>query len=103
MASPAQMLLFSYGLTNFITSPVSLGTAQGSAGASSVALTTGTNIPAGSLVVVGIQVGFGSAQTITGVSDGTNTYTRAAGAAWDATGDFVCELDSLVQCDSLDQ
>jgi hypothetical protein len=91
MSAQTQMLMFMYG-AGVITSPVSLGAAQGSASASSVALTTVAAIPAGSLVVVGVQVGFAAAQTITGVSDGTNSYTRAAGAMWDATGDFVTDL-----------
>lgn len=65
--------------------PVSLGCALGVAGASSISLTTTAAIPAASMVFVGVQVGFAAAQTITGVSDGTNTYSNAVTSVWDST------------------
>jgi len=74
-----------------ISTPVSLGSAAGAGASTSVTLTTAAAIPSGSLVVVGIVVGFNAAQTITGVSDGTNTYTQAVHSAWDATGDVVVD------------
>jgi hypothetical protein len=75
-----------------IGTPVSLGVAQGTGGSTSATMTTTAAIPAGALVVIGIMTGFAGSQTITSVSDGTNTYTRAAGGVWDATGAFVCDL-----------
>jgi hypothetical protein len=92
MAGAQFQMLLATTPPGVIGTPVSLGSAQGSASASSVTLTTLAAIPAGALAVVGVVAGFGTAQTITGVSDGTNTYTRAAGAVWDATGDFVVDI-----------
>lgn len=72
-----------------IGTPVSLGCVQGTFGTTTTTLTTTAAIPAGSLVVVGIIAGFGTTQTITGVSDGTNTYSAAVTNAWDATSNLV--------------
>lgn len=69
-----------------IGTPVSLGCALGVAASSSVTLTTTAAIPLGALVVVGVQVGFSTSQAISSVSDGTNTYSAAVSASWDATG-----------------
>lgn len=74
-----------------IVTPTSLGCAAGTAASGSVTLTTLAAIPSGSLVVVGVIVGFSTAQTITGVSDGTNSYTQAVHSSWDATGDVVVD------------
>lgn len=76
-----------------IGTPVSLGASQPLTGAqSSVTLTTSAAIPAHTLVVVGVVTAFSAAQTVTGVSDGTNTYAQAVTAAWDASGDFVIDI-----------
>lgn len=54
--------------------PVSLGSAQNTGSASSIALTAGAAIQAGDFVIVAVS----SANTaVTSVSDGTNTYTKA--------------------------
>jgi hypothetical protein len=87
----AQGSIFS-GAPPAIGTPVSLGCALGSAGASSVTLTTTAAIPLGALVVAGVQVGFAATQTISSISDGANTYSAAVGATWDATGAFVTGL-----------
>ena len=57
--------------------PISLGTASAAGSASSIAVTGGVNIVAGDLVVVSIGHLTASGTTVTSVSDGTNTYTRA--------------------------
>jgi hypothetical protein len=52
-------------------------------------LTTTNAIPAGSLAVVCVQAIFAAAQTISSISDGTNTYTSAVTNAWDASTQLV--------------
>lgn len=73
-----------------IAVPTTLGSSLSSAAARSTwTLTTIAAIPAGSTVVVCTQAIFAAAQTITGVSDGTNTYTAAVTNAWEATTQLV--------------
>ena len=62
-----------------IGTPVNLGTLTGeNDGSGSNSITTIANIPAGSLVVVGIVINSSSPTvTVASVSDGTNTYTKA--------------------------
>lgn len=69
-----------------ITTPVTLGASVSSAAArSSWTLTTTNAIPAGALAIVCVQAPFAAAQTITSISDGTNSYTAAVTNAWDAS------------------
>lgn len=77
-ASSALLLSYSNFIAPVIGVPVSLGSSLSTAAVrSSWTLTTVAAIPAGVLVVVGLMVPSTSALTITGVSDGTNTYTQA--------------------------
>lgn len=79
--------------TPVITTPVSLGSAISSAATRSTwTLTTTAAIPGGSLVVIGIQAQKSSAISISSVSDGTNTYTRAVGNAWEVGTALVTDL-----------
>lgn len=75
-----------------IGTPVTLGSTQGAGGTNSVTLTTAAAIPAGCLVVVGVYVGFGTSQSISGVSDGTNSYTKAVGNVYDGTTQTVLDI-----------
>lgn len=89
MAATFQMLLAASS-ASIIGTPVQLGSSLSSAAArSSWTLTTVAAIPAGALVVIGIQALFGVAQTISSVSDGTNTYAAAVTNAWEATTQLV--------------
>lgn len=64
-----------------IGTPVTLGSNTATYGsASSVTMTTVANIVAADLVVVGILLNNGAMSTVTSVSDGTNSYTKANNA-----------------------
>ena len=73
-----------------ISTPVSLGSSISAAAIrSSWTLTTIAAIPAGSLAVVCTHATFAAAQTVTSVSDGTNSYTAAVTNAFDASTQLV--------------
>ncbi len=59
-----------------IGTPANLGSNVNSAGSTTVAFTSGSNIAAGDLVVV-VVIAQGASNYASGVSDGTNTYTAA--------------------------
>lgn len=86
-----QIQLGSYSGTIAIGTPVTLGSNIGSASASSVAVTTTNTVPTNGLIVVGVFAGFGAAQTITGVNDGS-AYTRAVTNAYDGTSQTVLDI-----------
>lgn len=78
------------GSPSFIRPPVSLGSSLSSAAIrASWTLTTITAIPAGALVVICAQIPFNAGGSITGVSDGTNTYTAAVTNAYDGATQLV--------------
>lgn len=60
-----------------IGTPTSIGTNTANSGGTTIAITTTANIAAGNLVFVATCVQHDAGITVTGVSDGTNTYTRA--------------------------
>lgn len=71
MNAPAQVLYATF--THNIGTPVSLG--SNATAASPITITTGSNILAHDLVVIG--AGLNITGTISSVTDGTNTYTKA--------------------------
>ena len=74
------------GNTPDIGTPVSLANAISTAAArTTFSFTTGTSIPAGALVVVAVQAGFAVAQTISSITDGTNSYSAFVTNAFDAS------------------
>jgi hypothetical protein len=80
----AQGSIFS-GSPPVIATPVSLGSAGGTAGNSSMTITTTAAIPAGALVFVATSFNKGTTISGASISDGTNTYALAKSAGWDAT------------------
>lgn len=74
-----------------IGTPASLGSGQSSS-SSTVTMTTGAAIPGGSLAVVAISFNKSSTISVSSVSDGTNSYTRARTSTWDASNARVVEL-----------
>ena len=69
------------GAAIVIGTPVALGTPVFTGGTpSSVSMVTTQNIVSGDLVVIGTAVRSNILRTYTGCTDGTNTYTQAAGA-----------------------
>lgn len=76
-----------------IAAPTSIGSVVMSAAArSSATLTTTAAIPGGSLAFCGVLAPFSTAQTISSVSDGTNTYTAAVTNAFDAGTQLVAAI-----------
>lgn len=57
----------------------SLGSFGNSGASTTVALTAGANIVAGDLVVVIVSI-YGAGRTVSSITDGTNTYTKATGS-----------------------
>lgn len=74
-----------------IGTPASLGSGQSSS-STTVTMTTSADIPAGSLVVVGVSFNKGSSIAVSSVSDGTNSYTLARTSTWNAGPGRVLEL-----------
>lgn len=88
-------ILFSAGavILPSIAVPVSIGSRTTTAVIqSNVGLTTTAGIPGGALALVAVFAPSGSTNSITGVSDGTNTYTRAVQSVWDVGTDSWAEL-----------
>lgn len=76
-----------------IGTPISIGSVVMSAATrSSATLTTTANIPAGSLVVIGFHAPFSGAQTVSSVSDGTNSYSSAVTNAYDGSTQLVSAI-----------
>lgn len=73
-----------------IGTPQSLGTGSASSG-TTCTVTTGANIVAGDLAVVAVFIAAGSAITVSSISDGTNSYTKAINETA-ASGDLNTEL-----------
>lgn len=75
------------------STPVSLGIANATPGPNPLTLTTTAAIPAGATVVVCVGAGHTATEThVTGVSDGTNTYTFGGQAIWDGSSGAMAEL-----------
>jgi hypothetical protein len=98
MSAATQMLLFSYGATSVIGTPVSLGGAIGGVAASTIALTTLAAIPAGATVFVMSSFGKNTTVSVSSISDGTNTYQLAKSAGWNATNGDNDELWYAANC-----
>ncbi|HXM98948.1 MAG TPA: hypothetical protein VN982_10765, partial [Candidatus Dormibacteraeota bacterium] len=79
-----------------IRNPVSLGSTSNVASATTIALTAGANIVAADLVVVSVGHLTASGTTVTGVSDGTNTYVKATSGTQSTTQE--AELWYCVSC-----
>lgn len=76
-----------------IATPTSLGSTVLSASArSSATHTTTAAIPAGSTAFVAVFAAFSSAQTISSISDGTNSYSSAVTNAYDASTQLVAAI-----------
>lgn len=76
-----------------IATPTSLGSTVLSASArSSATHTTTAAIPAGSLAFVAVFAPFGSAKTISSISDGTNSYSSAVTNAYDGSTQLVAAI-----------
>ena len=77
-----------FGASGGISTPTSLGsTIQTRNGLTTVALTTTAAIPAAAAVIVAAGNVTGTAVTVSSISDGTNTYTKAGGGAATASTD----------------
>lgn len=76
----------------FISTPVPLGSAAGTSGSSSMTLTTTAAIPAGALLFLATSFNKGTTISVSSVSDGTNVYSLAKSAGWEATSTENCEL-----------
>lgn len=76
-----------------IATPISLGsTVLSAASRSSATHTTTANLPAGALAIVAVFAPFSGTQTITSVSDGTNTYSSAVTNAYDGGTQLVAAI-----------
>lgn len=76
-----------------IGTPVTLGSTVSSAATrSSATHTTTAAIPAGSLAIVAVFAPFGGAQTISSISDGTNSYASAVTNAYDGSTQLVAAI-----------
>lgn len=73
-----------------IKPPVSLTSAFGAGGVNSVSITN-VAVSGGDTIVVGCGGNKGSTITVSSVSDGTNTYTKAVGG-YSATNDYDSEI-----------
>ena len=84
-----------------IGTPVSLGGVTGSASSSSVSLTTTASSPTGALLLACIQVGFGTTNSVTAVSDGTNSYSIARTAGYGPSSQSLVVLWSKANAASV--
>jgi hypothetical protein len=85
MAGASFQALLSSGGVSAIGTPVSLGSIVGTAAASSCTIVTTAAVPAGALLFLVTQFNKGTTISVSSVSDGTNNYTLAKSAGWNAT------------------
>lgn len=65
--------------------PVSIGTNVGTGGGTTMTITTTQAIPKGALLLVGTIFTKSTTISVSSISDGTNSYSLAKSAGWDAT------------------
>lgn len=74
-----------------MATPVAIGHAVNNS-ASSIAMTTTANVPAGATIVVAVAFAQSTSSSITSLTDGVNTYTKQAGGWINANPDVCTEM-----------
>lgn len=92
MASPTFQALLASASASVIGTPVSLGSAQGTASTNSMTITTTAASPNGALLFVVTHFHKATTISVSSISDGTNNYTLARSGGWDATNQENTEL-----------
>jgi hypothetical protein len=77
---------------NILRAPETLGEINTAGNTAAIVITTAAAILSGDLVVVIVQIPSNALRTVTGVSDGTNTYTNVPGATINDGANFDLEF-----------